>query len=299
MSPYNILVVDDEVTNLNALKRVLRREYNVFTATNGEDALSIMEQNDIALIIADYRMPGMNGIELLEKTLRKYPDTVRMILSAYTDKELLMDAINTVHVNGYLAKPWEPEEVKSTVKKGIERYEASLAQRPQETGKKTIVDIMLEHGMISRSQLDMVMKLQGSGRKLGEALIALGVISPDEFDKAVELQLIEMLVDLGYADPQDIFHCYALQLGIAYMLHPQISSKPDIAKLLPLELAYKYAIVPIDTADEALIVAAPEPLSDTLRYEIEKELGRRIIVLCDSDGDVKASQEYHNVAYMS
>lgn len=122
MDPHNILVVDDEVFNLNALKRTLRREYNVFSATNGEEALSIMDQNDIALIISDHRMPGMTGVELLKKTSKKHPDTVRIILTAYTDEILLLNAINLGHVYGYINKPWEPEEIKAVVKEGIEFY---------------------------------------------------------------------------------------------------------------------------------------------------------------------------------
>jgi response regulator RpfG family c-di-GMP phosphodiesterase len=128
---YNILVVDDEESNLNALRRVLRREYNIFTATNGQDALAIVEQNDIALIIADHRMPGMTGIELLEKTLRKHPNTIRVILTSYTDENLLMDAINTVHAHGYLTKPWEPEEVKSVVRKWMAIYLKEQGERKE------------------------------------------------------------------------------------------------------------------------------------------------------------------------
>lgn len=128
---YNILVVDDEVSNLNALRRTLRREYGVFTATNGEDALAIMQQNDVALIIADHRMPGMTGVELLEKTLKKYPNTIRVILTSYTDEKLLMDAINVVHAHGYLIKPWEPEEVKSIVRKWMAIYLKEQAERKE------------------------------------------------------------------------------------------------------------------------------------------------------------------------
>jgi response regulator RpfG family c-di-GMP phosphodiesterase len=128
---HNILVVDDEVSNLDALRRALRREYSVFTATNGHDALAIMEQNDIALIMADHRMPGITGIELLEKVWRKYPDAIRIILTSYTDEKLLMDAINMVHAHGYLTKPWEPEEITSIVGRWMDRYLKEQAERKE------------------------------------------------------------------------------------------------------------------------------------------------------------------------
>jgi len=114
---YNVLLVDDEVNNLNALERTLRSGYNIFSATSGRDALSILEENDIDLIIADHRMPGMTGIEFLEKVWQKYPDTIRIILTAYTNQKLLMDAVNMVNAHGYLTKPWDPDEVRSIVRR--------------------------------------------------------------------------------------------------------------------------------------------------------------------------------------
>ena len=113
---YNILVVDDEVSNLNALARTFRSEYDVFLATSGKDALNIMKQKHIDFIIADHRMPGMTGIELLEEVRRKYPGTIRIILTAYTDENLLMDAISMGHVHSYITKPWKPEEIKFIVR---------------------------------------------------------------------------------------------------------------------------------------------------------------------------------------
>jgi CheY-like chemotaxis protein len=131
LDTYNILVVDDEVANINALERTLNalkrtfgHEYHIFSATSGEDALAIMEQNDIGFIIADQRMPGMTGVEFLERTLQEYPDTIRIILTAYTDEKLLMDAINRVHVHGYISKPWEPEEILAILREGLRRQEA-------------------------------------------------------------------------------------------------------------------------------------------------------------------------------
>jgi len=134
MGSHSILIVDDEKVILNTLERTFRREYNVFSALNGKDALSIMEQNDIDLIIADHLMPDMTGTELLKKTSQKYPNTIRIILSAYPDEEPFMDAVDTGHVHRYLTKPWELEDVKSVVREGIRTYETSHASKTPHTG---------------------------------------------------------------------------------------------------------------------------------------------------------------------
>lgn len=125
MYSYNILIVDDEIGNLSALERTFRRDYNIFSATNGEDALSIIEQNDIALIVTDHYMPGMTGVEFLEKARQKHPNTIRIILTAYTDEKVLMDAVSKGNIYSFITKPWDPGEVKSIVKRGIKAYEVT------------------------------------------------------------------------------------------------------------------------------------------------------------------------------
>ena len=321
MEKYNILLVDDEIGNLYALERTFRREYNVFSATNGEDALVIMKDNDIALIIADHRMPNMTGIEFLEKTLQDYPDTIRIMLTAYTDEKLLMDAINTGHVYSYVTKPWETEEIKSVAREGVAAYEITRTSRElytrtllqsgiisgeqldsalqvQRSERKTIQEILIERRIITKGQLDMAVKLQRSERKqLGDALIQLGAISPDDLETARELQrrerrrLAEMLVDLGYADEESIFSCYALQLGVPYLSLSQLSSKSDIIELLSSELAYRHKIVPIDVVGRVLVIATSEPLSERNRSEIENAAGYKGMSVCTSHLDIEVALE--------
>ena len=120
---HNILVVDDEPHNVESLRRTFRREYNVFAANGGEEGLSIVQQREIALIITDQRMPGMTGIELLERTMEVHPRAIRIILTAFTDVDALIGAINTGGVYRYITKPWDPQELKITVKRAIELYD--------------------------------------------------------------------------------------------------------------------------------------------------------------------------------
>jgi len=129
VAKYSILVVDDEPSNLNAIRRTLRHEYNVLTATNGEEGLKLVEENEIALIITDQRMPGMTGVEFLEKTLEKSPDTIRIILTGYADIEALIESINTGRVYRFITKPWNPIELKVTLKRAVEQYELASENR--------------------------------------------------------------------------------------------------------------------------------------------------------------------------
>ena len=105
---WNILCVDDEQNILNALKRVLRnRQYTVYCAHSAELGLSIMSQQPIDLVICDMRMGAMDGVEMLTQVLKLYPETVRILLTGYADKESTIAAVNVGQVHRYLEKPWD------------------------------------------------------------------------------------------------------------------------------------------------------------------------------------------------
>lgn len=123
---YNILVVDDEINNLKLLKRTFRKDYNVFMATSGREGLELLKDNKIDLIITDQRMPEMTGVEFLEKTIEDFPDIIRLIITGYTDADALIKAINTGRVYRYIKKPWDPEELKNTVKRALESYQLNI-----------------------------------------------------------------------------------------------------------------------------------------------------------------------------
>ncbi len=118
----NILVIDDHPNNVEALRRILCDEYNVFTALEGSSALQIMRLHDIALVLADYRMPGMSGIELLASIKLMYPNVIRIILGGYFDQDILMKAIKKINVHDLISKPWRSGEVTFTVARWIEQY---------------------------------------------------------------------------------------------------------------------------------------------------------------------------------
>lgn len=117
-----ILIVDDEKDNLQALQRLLRGLYEVTTATSPFEALRMIQAKTYHVIISDQRMPEMTGVELLEKAQRLCPNSTRILLTGYTDIESVIDAINRGHIYRYVAKPWDPEDLRLTLKQANEAF---------------------------------------------------------------------------------------------------------------------------------------------------------------------------------
>jgi response regulator RpfG family c-di-GMP phosphodiesterase len=120
---YKIMIVDDEPANLRTLERLFRPVYQVVTAPSGAEALTLLDQHDIALLISDQRMPAMTGIELMMKTVAVRPQMVKILLTGYTDVGALIEAINSGLVYRYLTKPWNNDDLRTTVSRALEHYE--------------------------------------------------------------------------------------------------------------------------------------------------------------------------------
>jgi diguanylate cyclase (GGDEF)-like protein/PAS domain S-box-containing protein len=126
-----LLLVDDEENILSALIRMLRRDgYRILTATGADDALDVLGRNDVQVVISDQRMPGTSGTELLSKVKEMYPDTVRMVLSGYTDLAAVTAAINEGAIYKFLTKPWNDEELRLQIRDAFR-----IARRPHESRK--------------------------------------------------------------------------------------------------------------------------------------------------------------------
>jgi serine phosphatase RsbU (regulator of sigma subunit) len=137
MDDLKILVVDDETANLQKLRRTFVNLYPVLAAESGREALGLIREHEgIAVIIADQRMPDMTGVELLRQTMTLLPDAVRIILTGYTDVDVLMEAINTCKVYRYMVKPWDPPDLQMTVQRGLEAYR--LARENEEFRRELI-----------------------------------------------------------------------------------------------------------------------------------------------------------------
>lgn len=126
--PYKIMVVDDEPANLRLLERLFRRDYQVLSASSGAEALRLLNQHDVALLLTDQRMPGMTGIELLKRTASFRPHMVRILITGYTDVSALVEAINCGQVYKYVTKPCSNDELRLTVERAIEHYKTNKSR---------------------------------------------------------------------------------------------------------------------------------------------------------------------------
>lgn len=125
---YKLLIVDDETANIRLLERLFHEDYFCLTASSGEEAITLLDQHEIAVIISDQRMPHMTGIELLKRSAARRPHMVRILLTGYTDLEALVEAVNCGLVYMYVSKPWNNDDLKLRVSRAVEHYENNKRQ---------------------------------------------------------------------------------------------------------------------------------------------------------------------------
>jgi DNA-binding NtrC family response regulator len=122
LQSYPVLVVDDEPDNLDAFRFNFKRVFKIHTATSGDEGLKVLREHEVAVIVTDQRMPRMTGLEFLKEARALRPEAVPIILTAFTDVDVLIEAINLGHVYRYVTKPWDAKEVKGILTQAIERH---------------------------------------------------------------------------------------------------------------------------------------------------------------------------------
>src|SRR5438270_7328213 len=199
---YKIMVVDDEPPNLRLLGRLFRRDYNVIAAASGQEALQLLEQHDVALLITDQRMPGMTGIELLKRTAEFRPHMVRIILTGYTDIGALVEAINCGQVYKYVTKPWNNDQLRLTVERSLEHYETTKSRHELELANRRLsVRLQEMTRAVVRSISDALEAKDeytyGHARRVGGYAVATGRRMSLDTTTLEQLSLASVLHDIG------------------------------------------------------------------------------------------------------
>ncbi|MBI3199934.1 MAG: sigma-54-dependent Fis family transcriptional regulator [Myxococcales bacterium] len=167
-----ILFVDDELNNLTLFRLHFGGEMPLFTAQSGREALELLEREDVCMVLTDERMPGMSGIELLATLVDRHPDVVRVIVSAYSDAERVLRAINQGHAHEYVVKPWTIEEMRGCIARGRE-----VARRRRELRFRAEMSDAL-HEDLQRDH-DAARMVRGSGAFAQTAAAALRAAEGD------------------------------------------------------------------------------------------------------------------------
>ena len=126
---HTILVVDDEPDVVQSVKDLLRLDYNVLGTTKAEDAVKIMQEQEVDVVMTDQRMPEMTGVELLSQIKGPYPEATRLLFTGYADIRAVIEAINQGNVYRYITKPWDPDELETIIREACERHDLIVQRR--------------------------------------------------------------------------------------------------------------------------------------------------------------------------
>ena len=200
--PHKIMIVDDEPANLRLLERLFRRDHQVITASSGAEALRLLEQHDVALLITDQRMPNMSGIELLKRTASLRPHIVRIILTGYTDVTSLVEAINCGQVYKYVTKPWSNEDLRQTINRALEHYETNRTSHELALVNKRLATRLQEmtQGFVRAIADALDAKdeyVHGHARRVSGYALAIGRRMGLDQDMLEQISLCGLLHDIG------------------------------------------------------------------------------------------------------
>ncbi|MDQ6970960.1 MAG: sigma-54 dependent transcriptional regulator [Mariprofundus sp.] len=142
----SILLVDDEVRVLESLQRLLEDDFDVYLANSPDEAMVILSDEWIQVVLSDQRMPGMSGIEFLQEVRERFPEVIRMIISGYTDSDDIIKAINDSGIHQYITKPWDPDNLLLTVKNAANMFDLQR-QNEQLSVEMKLLPATVEDGL--------------------------------------------------------------------------------------------------------------------------------------------------------
>ena len=285
MPKTNILAVDDEIFNLETLKRTFRKDYNMFTASSGSEGLDIINNEDIHIVITDQRMTVMTGTEFLKIVAEKKPATIRIILTAYTDVVDLIEAINSDLVYKYVTKPWQPQDFRLTIQRAADHYWAEEGRR------KLLVqlqdqNVRLENQNVELKRLDGLktrfMSIASHEFRTPLAIISgsvelLSMITNNLTDKQTNLvnnalegstrlnEILTSVFDLVKMDAQD----YAMKFSphnIKSLIDEVYKEYEEVAKERSITISQKIEDLSIEVDPESIITVFDKLLSNAIKF---------------------------------
>ncbi|GAB4178338.1 MAG: sigma-54 dependent transcriptional regulator [Calditrichia bacterium] len=124
-----VLILDDEPSSVNAIYRVLRRDYNLLKSEDPKEALNLIREKEVAVMLVDQRMPGLTGVEFIKQAADILPHAIPVLITGYADLDAVIRAVNEGHIYHYINKPWEPDELKMVVRQAMDKYQLEKKNR--------------------------------------------------------------------------------------------------------------------------------------------------------------------------
>ena len=282
--PYHILLVDDEAGVLNALRRVFRREnYEIHVAMSGEEALKLLESQKCQLMISDFMMPGMNGVELLRAVKNKYADIMRIMLTGQADTEAVMGAIKDGAVYKFILKPWNDYDLRVTVALALEQYDLiqknkALKQQNEKNTKE--LNDLAKLTVTNRSQLAIMLHKRG----------LLNDLQIQELYKQQTLRkepTLQIILKKEWVSEKKIRNILKKDFLIEEVLLPEIQIDPAVLALLPRAFCEKQYVIPIRQDKRRLTLVMADPMDMGLIDDLKFTVGMDILPVMASIGDIK------------
>ncbi len=264
-APYRLLLVDDEPGILAALRRVFQREnYELHFARNGVEALKILANQPVHLIISDFMMPQMNGSELLAQVRERWPETIRIMLTGHANTEAVMGSIKGGAVYRFILKPWNDDDLRLTIALALEQY--SLQQRnrslEQENQKQhRDLETLAKLSVTNRSQLAILLHKKG-------LLNAQQIQLLHKEMQTHKTPVLRQLMQHEWLDGEKVYELLRKDLMFEEVDLREFQVDAPLLALVPQAICTRQLVLPLRVVDKRLRLAMADPLDQGLIDEL-------------------------------
>ncbi|MDO8695498.1 MAG: ATPase, T2SS/T4P/T4SS family [Pseudomonas sp.] len=264
-APYRLLLVDDDPGILAALRRVFQREnYELLLAHNAHEALQLLADKPVELIVSDFQMPGMNGSELLRQVRERWPDTIRIMLTGQASTEAVMGSVKDGAVYRFILKPWNDDDLRLTIALALEQYELMRRNRSleQENRKQhRDIETMAKLGVTNRSQLAILLHKKG-------LLNAQQIQQLHKEMQTHKTPVLRQLLQHDWIEPARIYQLLRQDLMFEEIDLREFQLDPSLLALIPQAMCIRQLVLPLRVMGKRLRLAMADPMDMGLIEEL-------------------------------
>lgn len=280
---YKILLVDDEPNVLSALKRVFRQEnYTILTANNGEEALKVLASEKCQLMISDFKMPVMNGGELMRRAKAEHPEMIRILLTGHADAEAVMTAIKEGAVYKFILKPWNDDDLRVTVGLGLEQYDLiqrNLQLQKQNSEKTKEISALSKLAVTNRSQLAIFLHKRNllSDKQVQEIY---------KIQQTKKTPTIKILLDREWVTEKEIRSILKKDLMIDEVSLSEFQIDEAVSALVPKSFCERQLVLPLKQEARRLMMVMADPMDSGLLDDLRFTIGLEIQAVMANAADI-------------